>query len=230
MVKRAFRIRRDDPDPAVQDSRTAGQIWADALVTSARHILRCNKAPISRASTKVVVRVGLEDLRQGASAAEVEGGDGVVPVAQLRRVGVGVGAKYIPVALGGRGEVLDVGRRWRTFSRAQRVGLLERDGGCAMRRAPPSHCEAHHVEWWHRDNGKSDLSNGVMLGVACHHTVHHNGWGTEASHDEVWFIPAASVDPARVTRRGSRATLGVTSEERERLIAAGSPCGPSDHG
>ncbi|MFW7413875.1 DUF222 domain-containing protein [Demequina sp. SO4-18] len=233
MVKRAFRMRRDDPDPLAPDNRTAGQIRADALSTFARHMLGCKKAPISKASTTVVVWTGLEDLKRGVGAAEVEGGDGVIPVSELRKLAVD--AQYIPVVLGGKGQVLDVGRKWRMFSRAQRVALLERDGGCAMCGAPPSHCEAHHIEWWSW-GGKSDLSNGVMLCVACHHTVHNNGWGIQASHDEVWFIPPAEVDPTRTRRLGGRARFGLTRKERERLMAAGSPRssggdrGPDDGG
>ncbi|MFW2512342.1 DUF222 domain-containing protein [Demequina sp. SO4-13] len=226
MVKRAFRMRRDDPDPLAPDNRTVGQIRADALSTFARHMLGCSKAPISRASTTVVVRIGLDELRRGVGAAEVEGGDGVIPVSELRRLGVD--AQYIPVVLGGKGEVLDVGRKWRRFSRAQRTGFLERDGGCAMCGAPPSHCEAHHIKWWDRDRGRTDLSNGVMLCVACHHTVHGNDWGIKTTHDQVWFIPPAEVDPARTPRLGGRARFGVTPEEREQLVAAGSPRGPND--
>ncbi len=57
-------------------------------------------------------------------------------------------AGIVPAVLGDEGEVLDLGRNVRLFTRAQRIALLERDGGCSQIHAPPEHCEAHHIRWW----------------------------------------------------------------------------------
>lgn len=70
-----------------------------------------------------------------------------------------------------RGEVLDLGRTSRDFSRAQRRALAAQYGGCANCRAPASWCEAHHVLWWVR-GGPTDLKNGLLLCIHCHHEVH----------------------------------------------------------
>ncbi|GIG53795.1 HNH endonuclease signature motif containing protein [Demequina activiva] len=218
LVKEGFRQQRDGNALAV-DTRTAGQMRADALATMARHFLGCDAAPIAHATTTVVVRMGLEDLRRGAGAAEIDGAGGVLSAGELRQLAVD--AQYLPVVLGGASESLDVGRAKRQFTPAQRVALVERDGGCAMCGAPPSHCEAHHIRWWNRDAGRSDLSNGVMLCVACHHTVHGAAWEIRASATEVWFVPPASVDPQRQPRQGGRARFGLTANEREMLARPG---------
>ncbi|WP_297082503.1 HNH endonuclease signature motif containing protein [uncultured Demequina sp.] len=216
-VKDAFRARRDDQ--IAEDKRSAGQIRADALVAWAKHMLGCDKAPLSHATTRVEVRVDLEALRTGVGVAEIDGG-GTIPAGQLRRMGVDAG--YLPVILGGDSEPLDVGREERLFTSAQRVAFLERDGGCAMCGAPPSYCEAHHIEWW-KDGGRSDLDNGLMLCVACHQTIHHGGWEIDATLTDVYFRPPGTVDPKRPWRLGGRARFGVTARERRELDGAAAP-------
>lgn len=216
MVKDALRRRRDG-DPLAEDRRSNGQVRADALAALARHMLGCEAAPVTHATTKVVVRMSLDQLMEGAGMAQVDG-SAAIPASQVRTAAVDAG--YLPVVLSGESLPLDVGRTKRRFTHAQVTGLLERDGGCAMCGAPPSHCEAHHIEWWDRDGGATDLSNGVMLCVACHHTVHRDGWDIDASRDDVWFRPPASIDPARSPRLGGVARFGVTARERRALERA----------
>ncbi len=223
MVKDALRKRREG-DNIAEDTRTPGQVRADAMATFARHMLGCEEAP-TRPTTTVQVRIGFEEMCTGLGAGEIEGGDGLVPAGRLRQVAVD--AEYLPMVLGGASEVLDLGRKRRMFSTAQRTALLERDGGCAMCGAPPSHCEAHHIEWWNRDGGKSDLANGVMLCVACHHIVHQGNWGIEATSTQVYFVPPRAVDPSRRPRLGGRERFGVSGSEREQLLATGPPGDPA---
>ncbi|AMB59590.1 HNH endonuclease signature motif containing protein [Microterricola viridarii] len=111
--------------------------------------------------------------------------------------------------LGGTGEVLDLGRARRTFTRAQRIALAERDGGCAWPGCPhpPGYAEAHHLKWWEKDDGPTDLANGILLCSGCHHRIHDNGWQIEIVDNVPWFIPPASVDPARTPHRGGRVSI-----------------------
>ncbi len=99
------------------------------------------------------------------------------------------------------------------LSRAQRLALVERDGGCAFCHLPPQYAEAHHIRWWQRDDGPTDLSNGVLLCTACHHREHNDGWDIRvesppgdatAATAAVWFIPPPHVDPTRTPRLGGR--------------------------
>jgi 5-methylcytosine-specific restriction protein A len=115
----------------------------------------------------------------------------------------------IPCVLDSAGVILDWGRERRLFTRSQRLALVERDGGCAMCGLPPGMTRAHHIKWWRRDKGRTDLESGVLLCEACHHRIHDNGWevridgsGTRA---RVWFVPPRHVDAERTPRLGGRA-------------------------
>jgi len=110
--------------------------------------------------------------------------------------------------LGHEGEVLDLGRRVRLFTRAQRLALVERDGGCAKCHAPPEHCEAHHIRWW-ENGGLTDLANGVMLCTRCHHDIHRQGWEILVNANHVDFIPPPTIDPTRQPIPGGLAAIDI---------------------
>jgi len=191
----------------IEDERTPGQIAVDALAMLAKHGLDCDQ-PTTGVKAQIMVRVDAKDLESGVGVGECDQLSGPISVATLRAMAVD--AAIIAVTMGGGSLPLDVGRASRLFTPAQKTALLERDGGCAWCHAPPSFCEAHHIRWWYRDAGKSDLRNGVMLCTACHHKMHHQDWRIEVRGDEVWFTPPASVDPSRTPRIGGKAHLDGT--------------------
>lgn len=206
-VKDAFR-RAQDPD--VDDPRTAGQMRADGLVALASHALDCN-TPTSGVKTTVVVRVGLAELESGAGIAECDELTAPISVPALRRMACD--ARVVPVVLGGASLPLDLGRDERLFTGAQRIALGERDGGCAWCLAPPSFCEAHHIRWWKRDKGRTDLSNGVLLCRSCHHRIHTTGWTIEVLGDQVWFLPPPDLVGSRAPVLGGKARLQAVDVE-----------------
>jgi hypothetical protein len=197
-VRWAMQRRRDNPE---SDTRTAWQMRADILSDLCRHALDCDRAT-SGVKTTVVVRLTRADLESGSGVGEIDGTRQPVSVAALRRAAAD--AEVIPAVLGVASEVLDWGRARRLFTPAQRMALVERDGGCAWCNAPPSWCEAHHVRWWDRDAGATDLGNGVLLCARCHHRIHRDGWEIEVQDRKVHFIPPRSVDPLRIPRLGGR--------------------------
>jgi 5-methylcytosine-specific restriction protein A len=208
LVTEALRRRRDDAMPLgdaapLADQRTAPQMRADALADLARHALGCDATDRTLPTTTVVVRVGLKELRAGVGLGEIDGTDEPVSIGVIRRLAAD--AEVIPEVMGGESEVLDLGRSRRLFTRAQRLALVERDGGCAFCHAPPSWTEAHHIRWWERDAGPTDLDNAVLLCTACHHRVHRDGWDIRVLSGEVWFVPPLSVDRERQPFRGGRA-------------------------
>jgi 5-methylcytosine-specific restriction protein A len=211
-VTAAFAARIDAPDADSPDAdrRTVPMIQADALAVFCAHVIGCEKrVPVAGAT--VIVRMSVEDLEAGTGSATVDGLDQPVSVGAARRMAAGGG--IIPCVLGGDSEVLDWGREKRLFTRAQRLALVERDGGCAMCGLPPEMTKAHHIRWWKRDHGPTDLANGVLLCETCHHRIHDNGWEIRIDNPRVggrvWFLPPRYVDPARIPRLGGRARFDI---------------------
>ena len=206
-------IRRNEgASDDVRDQRSTRQMRADALAEICRHALGCDTVPTGPTTT-VVVRMDLEALESGVGAATIDGIDRPLPAAAVRRLAVE--AQVIPCVLGGDSEILDWGRARRLFSPAQKLALIERDGGCARCGAPPAQTIAHHIRWWERDAGPTDLENGCTLCVACHHDVHDDGWEIEVEgrgvNAKVWFIPPPWIDPSRTPRLGGRARYTLTA-------------------
>lgn len=224
MVAHGFRLRRREAEnagpgnPVSPDRRSAGQMRADALGTFARHLLKCDADDLPLAGTRVVIRTTLEDLRTDGPAF-IDGAAAAIPAGEARRMAAEAG--IIPMVLGGASQVLDLGREARLFTKAQKLALIERDGGCAKCGAPPSWCDAHHIRSW-ADGGATDLTNGVMLCVRCHHDVHRQHWGIRATEIEVWFTPPASIDPQRRPCPGGRMLYGGPEAGVE-VVAGNSP-------
>lgn len=203
-VRAARHRARDGVGDGPPDDRTPGQMAVDALAMLAQHGIDCEH-PTSGVKTQVVVRINVKDLESGVGVADCDQLSGPISVPTLRAMAVD--AAIIPVTMGGASLPLDVGRASRFFTPAQRLALVERDGGCAWCHAPASYCDAHHIDWWTRDRGPSDLRNGVMLCTACHQKMHHQDWRVEVRDSGVWFTPPASVDPERRPRIGGKARL-----------------------
>ncbi|MFG6403449.1 DUF222 domain-containing protein [Microbacterium sp. P04] len=195
-----------DATSAVRDLRSVKQMQADALSELCRHGQACKQVPTG-VSTTVVVRMNLTDLESGVGFGTIDGITQLVSAATVRRMAAD--AQIIPCVLGGDSEILDWGRAKRLFTPAQKLASVERDGGCAGCGLPPSMSVVHHIRWWARDGGPTDLSNAVVLCASCHHRIHDDGWdihvdgaGTKAG---VWFIPPPWLDPSRTPRLGGRA-------------------------
>jgi len=154
----------------VGDARSTEQIGLDAFV---QMILLAGKvddgAVFGERGPELRVHVSARDLERGAGRAWIEGHETSVGIDVARRVLCTAGS--LPVILDDRGEPMRLGRSQRTHSKAQRIAMAVRDGGCVIPGCdrPPSWCEAHHVEEWGR-GGCTDLDNGVLL---CRH---HHRW------------------------------------------------------
>lgn len=210
MVTKALRANHE-ADDSTRDQRTPRQMRADALAALCRHAIGCDRLPTGP-STTVIVRMTLEDLRTGSGQAVLDGFDQPLPVCAARRLASDV--EVIPWVMGGDGEILDWGRDKRGFTKAQRLALAERDGGCACCGAPVAWAEVHHIQWWSR-GGRTDLSNGILLCTGCHHRIHDDGWEIRIDgggiHAAVWFIPPPWIDPSRAPRPGGRRRYTLTA-------------------
>ena len=110
------------------------------------------------------------------------------PVTRFQESGItlphGVGAKQRcntgvqQVTVDEAGNPLDVGREQRLFTAKQRIALAIRDGGCRWTGCdrPASYCEAHHIDHWDADHGRTDIDRGVQLCAFHHLQLHNNGW------------------------------------------------------
>lgn len=201
----------DDPEAgALRDERTVPQMRADALHELCAHALGCEQVPTA-ATTTVVVRMTLDQLESGCGVARIDGFDASLPAAEVRRLAADL--QVIPCVLGGDSEILDWGRTRRLFSPAQKLALAERDGGCTFCGAPPAWTHGHHIAWWNRDAGPTDLDNGVLLCTGCHHRIHSDGWEIRVDGvgvaARVWFIPPPSIDADRTPRIGGNARTAL---------------------
>ncbi|GAA4094072.1 HNH endonuclease signature motif containing protein [Nocardioides kongjuensis] len=131
-------------------------------------------------ATTVIVTMSLAQLLSDLAAAGVIAGDGeeVISAGEARRLACQ--AQIIPAVLGGRGEVLDLGRRVRLLSKAQRRALRLRDRSCRAEGCtiPAAWTEAHHLQPWSA-GGRTDLADAISLCSHHHHRIHDRGYRTE---------------------------------------------------
>ncbi len=128
-------------------------------------------------ATTLIVTVTLDDLRKELGTAQVGASDRL-SAGEVRRLACA--GKIIPAVLGGKSEVLDLGRSARLFRPAQRKAMILRDGGCCAEGCtiPAAWCEAHH--WgtpWSR-GGRTDLEDGLLLCSWHHHRAHDSVYDT----------------------------------------------------
>lgn len=110
-------------------------------------------------------------------------------------------AELIPMVLGSRSEVLDVGRRTRIVPLGIRRAIVQRDRHCAHPgcRRKARKCQAHHIVHW-ADDGETAVDNLVLLCAYHHSLVHRSGWEIVMTDGLPYFIPPAWLDPLRTPR------------------------------
>ncbi len=154
-------VRQTRPTPVA-----AGQAFTELLER-----LDAKDLPsVGGVGATVVVTMTIDALMGGLAAAALDTGE-VISAGAARRLACEAGV--IPIVLGGKSEVLDVGRRRRFHTRAQRLAIAQRDktcvvGGCD---APPSRCHVHHVIPWSEGGGTS-VKDGKLYCSAHHAMVH----------------------------------------------------------
>ena len=163
--------------------RSTGTDIDDSLPTEVRHgqaLCQLIEAIPAKSLPKtggcgatIVVTMTLDQLLadlQEAGVCDLDTG-GQITAAQARRLACTAG--IIPAVLGGRGQVLDLGRRRRHYSEAQRLALALTQRGCTAQDCdrPPALCHAHHDIPWSQ-GGPTDLHNGRLLCGHHHRRIH----------------------------------------------------------
>ncbi|WP_300539484.1 HNH endonuclease signature motif containing protein [uncultured Nocardioides sp.] len=154
-------VRQSKPTPVA-----AGQAFTELL----ERMDAADLPSVGGVGATVVVTMTIDSLTGGLAAAALDTGE-VISASAARRLACEAGV--IPMVLGGKSEVLDVGRRRRFHTRAQRLAIAQRDktcvvGGCD---APPSRCHVHHVIPWSEGGGTS-VKDGRLYCSAHHAMVH----------------------------------------------------------
>lgn len=141
------------------------------------------ESALAKAEADGVEATSVETAVRGVG--HLEDGGEVLPGGVVESYLCDAGA--VPVSVGEAGRPLDVGRHQRLFTRAQRIAIAVRDGGCVGIgcRAPISQCEMHHIDHWAADRGRTDVDDGVPLCRNHHLGLHNRGERITRERDPV---------------------------------------------
>lgn len=186
----------DSRAAALEDTRTNEQVVVDGFAQLFHNGIAADPRVIpgsQRAAVRVIVTE--QGLASGEGGALLEGSLTAITVSKLGEYLCEGGT--VGVVVNDDGEVLDVGREQRLFTARQRTALAVRDGGCRYPdcEKPPAWCEAHHVAFWARDGGATDLTNGILLCRYHHMLLHTNGWEVIRDRGTYWLKPPPTIDP-----------------------------------
>lgn len=191
-------IENSGSDP---DRPTRAQELLDGLVTACRVALAGDGLPATGGHRpQVMVTINYRDLISDL------GHDGHSVFAQqlsassIRKIACD--ADILPLVLGGKGQILDIGRSQRLFPPHMRRALVARDKGCAFPDCtiPATWCEAHHIVPWSA-GGTTNMSDGVLLCSRHHHVIHEGNWSITSIRGMPWFRPPKYRDPSQRLRR-----------------------------
>ena len=158
-----------------RDPRDHGTRMLDALVEGCRRLQTADLLPTSHGAVpRLTLMMSLTELQQRAGVAITETGE------QLSASAVRLlccDAEVIPAVLGGRSEVLDVGRLHRLVTPAIWKALVARDQHCRFPHCtrPPLMCHAHHLEHWIK-GGPTSLENLILVCGHHHRLIHAAPW------------------------------------------------------
>lgn len=160
------------PPPREGDTRTPRQRRHDALENLCRDWLDNGTTPmVGGEKPHIVLHADLPALQGEAGGVhETEDGD-IVDVDTLRMIACD--SSITRIVLGPGSEVLDVGRRTRVWTAAQRRAIIARDRHCQGPgcHARPKHCDIHHKTHW-VDGGSTTIESAELLCRPCHTQEH----------------------------------------------------------
>jgi Domain of unknown function (DUF222) len=154
------------------DRKPASQRLGEAFVEYVERYPADRTPDSGGVSATVVVTMTLDQLTGHDTPALLDDGSRIT-AGQARRLACEAG--IIPAVLGTASVALDLGRQTRLYTRAQRIALGLRDGGCTAQgcHVSASGCHAHHDTLpWSR-GGRTDLANGRLL-CPRHHRLAHD--------------------------------------------------------
>jgi len=151
---------------------------------------------------KAAVKTGLLGMLGSSPPTSIFGGP--IPAEVARRIACD--SRITPVVLGGKGEILDVGRSRYTFPAGIRKALEARDRGCTFPGCdrPPGWTEAHHIIPF-SVGGETKLSSAALACDHHHYLLHHSDWEIRIAEDGLpEYLPPRWMDLHRTPRRHTR--------------------------
>jgi len=190
-----------EADAVLADDRTTEQYSSDAFVQLLRQGVDADSSKLlggTPPAVRVLVTARMLDARKGHG--HIEGEPDPISIETVERIACSAGV--VPVVFDDAGQGMNLGREQRLFSRRQRLVLAARDGGCMWIGCdrPPLWTEAHHIEFWGRDDGRTDVEKGILLCQHHHLLAHDHHWEIRREKGSFWLIPPPSIDPAQVPR------------------------------
>jgi hypothetical protein len=172
------RVALDSEVDGLPLSRRRGEAFCALL----EHIPAAGLPRHGGAATAVLVTLDLDTLRSGLGLAETSTGD-LVSASEARRLACTAG--IVPIVLGAKSEILDLGRTRRLFSSSQRRAMDVRDRTCRAQDCdiPAAWCEAHHAKKPWSQGGRTDLKDGLLLCPFHHHRAHDPAWRSDRMPD-----------------------------------------------
>ena len=204
----------DEECGEVEDVRDHGARMWDAMVQTCEHALSHRPAP--RRPRRPAPGRGHPQPRRPQGQDRLVAGHRrrhrAVPGTARR---LACDADVIPVVLGTRSEVLDVGRAHRLITPALWRALVCRDRHCAFPGCtrPPVMGHAHHLTHW-ADGGPTALDNLVLLCGHHHRTIHSTPWRVRLNPER---RPAGVPAPAQT--RAASPGAGVDQTPSETRVA-----------
>ncbi len=190
-----------EADAAFADERTTEQYASDSFVQLLRQGVDADPSKLLGGTPPAVrVLVTGRSLSTRSGHGRIEGEHDPISIQTVERMVCTAGT--VPVMFDDAGQGMNLGREQRLFSRRQRVVLAARDGGCMWIGCdrPPSWTEAHHIEFWDRDHGGTDIDKGILLCKHHHLLAHDHGWEIRRERSAYWLIPPPTVDPSQTPR------------------------------
>jgi hypothetical protein len=184
-------------DTILADERTPEQIASDGFEQLLKLGADANPDFLLGSGAPVIRLTATQTaFERGTGLARIEGQVAPVSISSAWRLSCDAGVAGFVLA--DDGHVVNFGREQRFFTRKQKEALAVLWGGCACPGCtrPPSWTEAHHIVYWKRDGGTTDLADGILLCRHHHLLFHNNGWEIlRDQNNRYWLIPPPERDP-----------------------------------
>jgi hypothetical protein len=196
----------DDPPPlesgTIAEEPTPAQRHLQTLLNLMRTPRPSAKGATGLPTSKLFVYITLEVLLGMARGAGWSAHGLEISVTELRQRLTEFG--YIPIVLGGDGQILDYGRERRFPPESMKEAIRARDRGCIKPdcTVPPEHCDLHHIEPW-SDGGTTSVWNLGMFCPSEHRGADKGDFEVVMKNGVPWVKLAPFEDPEQLPRRNN---------------------------